>query len=90
MIFENEHWKLVISAGYVRKDKTKVKIKCHHCDGRGKECDPFDLSFKTCEWCYGGGYLWDLKPVPEPPKIDEQFLNDLEKWYQAYEPEQND
>lgn len=90
MEFSNEHWRLIITPQYVRKDNQKIKVDCHSCNGQGfeDETDPNYLGFldrgKPCFFCHGTGKREVLPEIPPPPEMDQQFLDDLKKWFQNY------
>jgi hypothetical protein len=85
--FGNEHWELVITPRFVRKDTSKIEVNCPHCDGTGHiQDDDGGLGFTLpkCNWCFGTGTRKVLKPIPDPPEMDPKFLKDLKEWFQNY------
>lgn len=90
MEFENEHWRLVITPRYVRKDNTKIKVECPSCKGSGIITDPDAIGLsskqKKCFYCWGDGSREILPEIPPPPEMDKNFLEDLKTWYENYKP----
>ena len=88
MEVENEHWRLVITPRYVRKDNSKVKVDCFHCKGSGLVDNPdaiglMDINMK-CFFCHGDGKREILPEIPPPPEMDKKFVEDLKEWFKNY------
>lgn len=88
MEWSNEHWRLVVTPRYVRKDNQKIKIACVHCKGSGVVDNPdamglMDASMK-CFYCWGDGKIEVLPEIPPPPEMDQKFVSDLREWIKNY------
>jgi len=88
MEWSNEHWQLVVTPRYVRKDNQKVKVTCISCDGHGFDYDPDSMGSgdkgRPCIWCMGTGKREVLPEIPPPPEMDQKFLKDLKEWVENY------
>jgi hypothetical protein len=95
MEFSNEHWRLIITPRYVRKDNQKVKSKCVHCNGTGVNYETGEDDHRwhgigsngpICTWCIRGE-IEVLPNIPPPPEMDKKFVKDLKEWFNNYHKE---
>jgi hypothetical protein len=86
MIWENEHYKFVITPRWVRTSKEEYTEKpCHDCLGSGRTVkDDYMFESEICSTCRGVGLLKKLVPIPKPPEMDKDFLEVLDRFVQEY------
>ena len=86
--WETEHYELVITPQWVRKDSTFEVVRCTHCGGRGME--GMDVDSNQCTFCEGTGEIKKMKKIPPPPRISDALECALMTFVERYEEDEEE